>query len=103
MGYEMYRLMTSRKGHIQQPKKGRKAANKEMVIDVEEEDKTKDMFVGKSCRSDLALYSQFSGPLYKLMLRGVLLYFSPTSMITVQFFFVFVIWLKSSMMYYYME
>ena len=51
MGYEMYRLMTSRKGHIAQPKKpGRKAAGKEMVIDVDEEDKTKDMFIGKIIR-----------------------------------------------------
>ena len=48
MGYEMYRLMTSRKGHIAQPKKpGRKAVGKDMVIDVDEEDKTRDMFVGK--------------------------------------------------------
>lgn len=48
MGYEMYRLMTSRKGHITQPKKpGRKAVGKDMVIDVDEEDKTRDMFVGK--------------------------------------------------------
>jgi hypothetical protein len=48
MGYEMYRLMASRKGHIAQPKKpGRKAVGKDMVIDVDEEDKTRDMFVGK--------------------------------------------------------
>lgn len=48
MGYEMYRLMTSRKGHIAQPKKpGRKAAGRETIIDVDEEDKTKDLFVGK--------------------------------------------------------
>ncbi|XP_076091069.1 helicase ARIP4-like isoform X2 [Mytilus galloprovincialis] len=46
MGYEMYRLMTSRKGHIAQPKKpGRKAAGRETIIDVDEEDKTKDLFV----------------------------------------------------------
>ncbi|CAC5401557.1 RAD54L2 [Mytilus coruscus] len=46
MGYEMYRLMTSRKGHIAQPKKpGRKAAGRETIIDVDEVDKTKDLFV----------------------------------------------------------
>jgi hypothetical protein len=46
MGYEMYRLMASRKGHIAQPKKpGRKAVGKDMVIDVDEEDKTRDMHV----------------------------------------------------------
>ena len=48
MGYEMYRLLSSRRGHIAEKSKkpGRKPVNP-VVIDVEEEYKNKGLLTGK--------------------------------------------------------
>lgn len=49
MGYEMYRLLSSRKGHMAdvKVKKPKKPYASPVVIDVDEEDKNKELLVGK--------------------------------------------------------
>ena len=48
MGYEMYRLLSSRKGHMADVKvRKKKTSASPMVIDVDEEDKNKELLVGK--------------------------------------------------------
>nr|XP_022335587.1 helicase ARIP4-like [Crassostrea virginica] len=47
MGYEMYRLLSSRKGHMADVKvRKKKTSASPMVIDVDEEDKNKELLVG---------------------------------------------------------
>jgi hypothetical protein len=52
MGYEMYRLLSSRRAYIPKPKKKKKKdPSKETteVIDVDEEDTNKNLMTGKGC------------------------------------------------------
>ena len=44
MGYEMYRLLSSKKPHLQKQPKSRKKGSQ--VIDVDEEDRDKNLLVG---------------------------------------------------------
>ena len=44
MGYEMYRLLSSKKPHLQKQPKSRKKGSQ--IIDVEEEDRDKNLLVG---------------------------------------------------------
>ena len=46
MGYEMYRLLSSKKVHLQKPKSRKKTPGSD-VIDVEEVDRDKNLLVGQ--------------------------------------------------------
>lgn len=58
MGYEMYRLLSSKRGHIPKPKRRRKKTFEPEVIDVEEEDRNKDMLTSllKNLRLNIELF-----------------------------------------------
>ena len=47
MGYEMYRLLSSKKVHLQKTPKSRKKTPGSDVIDVEEVDRDKNLLVGQ--------------------------------------------------------
>ena len=51
MGYEMYRLLSSRRGHIAKPKRSKKGET--LVIDVEEEDKNRGLLTGSTTPTHL--------------------------------------------------
>ena len=52
MGYEMYRLLSSRRAFPIKPKKSKKKTTEPEVIDVEEEDMNKTLMIGGSSRSE---------------------------------------------------
>ena len=55
MGYEMYRLLSSKKVHLQKTPKNRKKTPGSDVIDVEEVDRDKNLLVGQLSDSITAL------------------------------------------------
>ena len=52
MGYEMFRLLAGTKAQQRKKKVSKKSVKKPVCIDIEEEDKEKDILVGKFCLID---------------------------------------------------
>ena len=65
MGYEMYRLLSSKKPHLQKQPKSRKKGSQ--VIDVDEEDRDKNLLVGGYICSHNFCNLLFGCPAYLLL------------------------------------